>query len=237
MMPALSQPRKQPPWFSFIVSIGNTAHIVEIDVMSSSCDDASKQLGTSPSPKTNEHDKIGKNNFSPPILSMGWPLLEPLKFNIQDGVVYFGGSILPDTDFSALLKIPPPVTFDMTALGAINSIGTGAWVNFLKKMPHPDYVFRGCNQHFVGMVTLVPSALGPGSRETRANRIKSITVEYSCGSCNDLIPMVVPIDMLRVGKGGVNFPKVRCKKCEHPAEIDEFMDEAYCHFLESLKGA
>jgi hypothetical protein len=149
--------------------------------------------------------------------------------------VYVAGYIgenagLFDLNFSGIKK----VTFDLSGVTYMNSVGVKNWINWTGRFPKTLQIeLHNCPSLIVNQVNMVAGFL-PNN-----GTVESLTAPFVCEDCSREEPVIL--------KRGVeyqyasptsdyvyNHPVVPCPKCKKPMELDA-IESKFFNFLKSLR--
>jgi hypothetical protein len=121
------------------------------------------------------------------------------------------------------------IRFDLAEVDSINSIGTQAWVRFLRSIPKGTAItVDRLPVLLVNQVNMLSSFFGG-----HVPNVRSVFVPYFCETCNDSQQPLVETAAVRAIGG--EAPAVACTKCGTAMALDE--DEGYFSFLARTAAA
>lgn len=131
----------------------------------------------------------------------------------DEATVELGGSLdenARDPLFALKAKLAgaKAVTFDLGAVGRINSIGVGTWINFVRTFPQGSVQYVNCSVVFMDFATMVPLV-------RQQARILSFHAPFHCAACDEEVTQV-----LAAAARPVSTP---CPKCGAPAAATGFL--------------
>lgn len=120
-------------------------------------------------------------------------------------------------------KLASRIVFDWAKTRKLNSIGVGAWIDFLDALPPATtYRFVNATVGFVAYANALRPFLGRG-------KVESLDVPFYCAACDDSSATRVEVKAILPGPALAEQPCPRCKKATVP-------DIALGHYLGFLKA-
>jgi hypothetical protein len=150
-----------------------------------------------------------------------------LKVRSEGGVTFFEGVLdeeAPPVLDATAAKAAPSVTFDVSGVKRINSLGVRAWVDFMKSLGGRAVMLRRCSPAFVDQLNSVSDFRGNAS-------VHSFLAPFVCERSGDVFyeEFVVGKD-IKKGDFAALLGK-RCDACPEPLVFDD-LPERYLHFLQ-----
>ncbi len=150
----------------------------------------------------------------------------------QEPVVTFMGVVDENCDFDEIpISNAPSLTFDLSGVRLVNSLGIRAWVTWMKKLAGRAFVFRRCSKPIIDQINALDGFL------PRASIVESFYVPYHCAICehSDIVLFRKGIEF---EKGTADRPKlvesperIECHRCRGVMEMD-VIESKYFRFLE-----
>lgn len=134
------------------------------------------------------------------------------------------GAIQENTSLEQLIGNPPAqLIVNCKEISRINSVGVKSWIKYFQtcQSKNVKITFIECSTIIVEQMNLI-------SNFTAGGVVESVYVPFICTSCKN--EMVGLFKTEEIKKLKFVLPKVKCPKCENPAEFDDIPEE-YFTFL------
>ena len=113
------------------------------------------------------------------------------------------------------------ISFDMSQVRYMNSLGVREWVRFLDRANAQGYEFHACSPAFVLQASMVDGVLGRGT-------VVSFFAPYVCTECDFSAEKL--LQSATVLAANYVPPTFSCPRCDQPMELDD-LPERYFAFL------
>lgn len=152
----------------------------------------------------------------------------PVSFHIsQSGDwerVEYSGPINEDAEthlVSLAKKLGPKCIINFRKVEFVNSCGVRAWVNFMRDLGKSrKVIFEECVPDIVTQINMIPSFRGGAE-------IKSVYASYACDHCGNHEQVLFEKGRNLPTKSNMEVPKMACRKCSEPMEMEELEDEFF----------
>lgn len=153
-------------------------------------------------------------------------LSEVTKWQIIDDTerarIVMKGDITEAVNLEELLpNVVGRISFDMSQVRYMNSLGVRTWVEFLERANAQGYEFHACSISFVLQASTVKGVLGRGT-------VVSFFAPYACASCEHQEERL--LQSATVLAAGHKAPTFACPECNGAMELDD-VPERYFSFL------
>jgi hypothetical protein len=113
------------------------------------------------------------------------------------------------------------VSFDLSQVAYINSLGARGWADFLRELEDVEYEFHACSIPFVLQASMGPDVIGKG-------QIVSFFAPYRCAGCDYQEERLLYTDTIT--EADRQPPTYVCPNCERDLRLDD-LAERYLAFL------
>jgi anti-anti-sigma regulatory factor len=120
-----------------------------------------------------------------------------------------------------LPRVVGRISFDMSQVRYMNSLGVREWVRFLHRANAQGYEFHACSPAFIMQASMVSGVLGRGT-------VVSFFAPYACVECDHQEETL--LQSAAVLAANYEAPTFPCPKCDKHMELDD-APERYFAFL------
>lgn len=139
-------------------------------------------------------------------------------------VVRFSGSIGENVNFEQMIgPVSGELIINCREIPRINSVGVKSWIKYFSSLQAKGIklTFTDCSTAIVEQINLISNFLCGGT-------VESIYVPFSCNSCKS--ELVGRFTIADIKKLQMNFPALKCTKCNGEAVFDDIPEE-YLSFM------